>query len=122
MKPTPVGRPGEIFGWAPDPQWGVLDWRILLICLGAGCFLKGLVSLWHHEFQAALGLLSLVAAVLIVLRNAPLFILGIVMFIAVNAGITAVVDHRYDSLAMAVVSYLLADLMVRLELKKRRCF
>ncbi len=44
------------------------------------------------------------------------------MFIAVNAAIAAVVEHRNDSLAMAVVAYLLAYLMVVLERKKRRGF
>lgn len=81
--------------------------------------LRGLVSLWRHELRLALILLAVVAVVMVVLRNVAFFILMVLMFIAVNSGITVVVEGRWDSLIALVISLFLIFLMVRREMRRR---
>lgn len=113
-------RNKTVFGWAPDPKRGVLDWKIFLIFIGAACFVRATVSLWHHEFKLAVPLLCVVLIVIIILRSVGLFILGSLMFLAVNGAIAALIEGKIYAAVMALLALLASCFIIRRELKQNR--
>jgi uncharacterized membrane protein len=111
---------GLFSGFDPKPKRGVLDWKYMLTFVGTICLLRGIVSIWRHDFTLAAILLSAVVLVLVIIRNVQFFILATLLCIDVNSAITVVVEGRLDSLVAVIVTSPLIFLMVRREWRRRK--
>lgn len=108
---------GLFFGFGPNPKGGVLNWKLLFTFVGTICLIRGIVSLWRHQFMLAAILFLAVVIVVAAIRNLQFFVLATLLCIDINCAITVVVNRRLDALVAVLITSFLIFLMVRRELR-----